>query len=335
MKFTKFGKVLMALAIAGAAYTPVIEKSYADTEVSMADYVSKYNDLKKLVGEANKLKTSYKYINSSAYSKQNLDNGLAKAQASLDKYKQATEEPAALSEISNSANYLREAMNQLDGKKTDSSELTTLVLDDSEFVKTDAYKNASEALKSAYTSAYSHARQLLLKDADKLSYVDTNVAIAELKDARKNIEDAYAPSYAKAELKEEIKKSNDLRNKRNSYTKASFDSFIAALKLAETSIEDKSSAKTATEYKELKDSLVKAREALVEKNNDKVEEQIARLKEAIDTNQISVEAGQFLLDSAPKQVEHVKDKLVSLIEKSKKDIDKANKMIKTLRGIKG
>lgn len=337
MKKNKMVKTMLALALVGAVYGPNITSSYATTteEVSMADYVKKYNDLKDLVSEAEKLKTSYKYINSSAYTKQNLDNGLARAQASLDKYKQATDEPAALNEIYTSYEYLRESMNQLNGDKTDASGLTTLVLDDSEFVKTDAYKNANQDLKSAYTTAYSKARQLLLVDSEKLNALEVSEAKKDLEKARKDIEDAYAPAVAKDELKEEIKKSSDLRNKADDYTKASFDSFTAALKLAETSIEDKSSKKTATEYKELKDSLAKAREALVKKNSDKIADQIKRLEEAIETNQISVEAGQFLLDSAPKQVEPVKDKLVSLIEKSRKDIDKAKKMIKTLKGIKG
>ena len=284
MKNNKFIKIGLALALATTALGPAIEEGYASeaTNTTYDKYLENYNSLKNTIDEAKKVKNTYKYINASPYYRQNVDARLKNAEDALAKAPANTADSNY--EVILASSYLKTAINDLNGQKADLGELNKLVEDDTKFVATDAYKNAPAKLKNAYISAIQKARPYynLSEEGQDKSNIDK--LTADLKKAREDIKNSHAPNQAKASLKEEIKKASEFRNKANDYTKASFDSFKSALRLAETAVEDKSNIKTAAEYKEIEDSLRTAREALVEKEvkNEALEGQIKKLEEAVE-----------------------------------------------------
>lgn len=344
MKKNNLKKAMLALMIASAAIVPSIKESHATTTTSTSVdmgtiYFNTLADLRKSIENAKVLKNKYQYLNAGTYYQQNFDNRLKSAEdlektlpaysTDVDKYEKIKDAKA----------YLDQAIKDLDGKKVSTEDLDKLVKDDTNFMNSDAYKNAKSTEKTAYINAFNEARSFLLLNTDneKISSSKLYTLTKNLEDARNKITNDYAPIANKDALKAEIKTSSALRTEADKYTKASFDAFISALRLAETSVEDKSSKKTAAEYKELTEALKTAREALVKvnKRSGAYESLIKNLEEAIKRNKIAISSAEFLLAKAPKQVAPVKGKLESLLKKSKADIEKAEKKLNELNGIKG
>ena len=70
-----------------------------------------------------------------------------------------------------------------------------------------------------------------------------------------------------------------------------------------------------------------------EAKKKEIKKHINRLKEAVAENKISVKAGEFLLEKAPKQIAPVKDKLTMLINNAKGIIEKSEKVLTKLEGL--
>lgn len=340
MKKNNATKILFALALATAVVGPKIETTYAAETVTLEkDYKSVYEDLEAAIKKANELRDTYKYINASPYLKIRFDYAITNAEdliKGLDKNKAS--ETSRLNMYSAMGD-LRINSDALNGEKTSIKELEELLNANEDFTKSYAFKYASKSEKDAYVDAYNEAYKFYLYNAD-----DENVSLAKVKAvtdkiklAKNVITKTYAPLESKQALKDEIAVASQLRNDGSKYTQKSFDSFISALRLAETSVEDKSNIKTAEEYKELAATLKAARLALVKKDElDKDKKlQIKRLEEAKEKNKTSIEAARLLLDIAPEKVKDVKGQLLQLIKESEELVEMADKVINELKGIKG
>lgn len=340
MKKNNATKILLALALATAVVGPKIETSYATETVTLEkDYKSVYEDLEAAIKKANEVRNTYKYINASPYIKIRFDYAITNAEdliKSLDKNKAS--EKARLNMYSAMGD-LRINSDALNGEKTSIKELEELLNANGDFTKSYAFKYASQSEKDAYLDAYNEAYKFYLYNADdeNVSLTKVKAVTDKIKLAKNVITKTYAPLESKQALKDEIAVASQLRNDGSKYTTKSFDSFISALRLAETSVEDKSNIKTAEEYKELAATLKAARLALVKKDElDKDKKlQIKRLEEAKEKNKTSIEAARLLLDIAPEKVKDVKGELLKLIKESEELVEMADKVINELKGIKG
>lgn len=340
MKKNNATKILLALALATAVVGPKIETSYATETVTLEkDYKSVYEDLEAAIKKANEVRNTYKYINASPYIKIRFDYAITNAEdliKSLDKNKAS--EKARLNMYSAMGD-LRINSDALNGEKTSIKELEELLNANEDFTKSYAFKYASQSEKDAYLDAYNEAYRFYLYNADdeNVSQRKVKAVTDKIKLAKNVITKTYAPLESKQALKDEIAVASQLRNDGSKYTQKSFDSFISALRLAETSVEDKSNIKTAEEYKELTETLKAARLALVKKDElDKDKKlQIKRLEEAKEKNKTSIEAARLLLDIAPEKVKDVKGQLLQLIKESEELVEMADKVINELKGIKG
>lgn len=340
MKKNNATKILLALALATAVVGPKIETTYAVETVTLEkDYKSVYEDLEAAIKKANEVRNTYKYINASPYIKIRFDYAITNAEdliKSLDKNKAS--EKARLNMYSAMGD-LRINSDALNGEKTSIKELEELLNANEDFTKSYAFKYASQSEKDAYLDAYNEAYKFYLYNADdeNVSLTKVKAVTDKIKLAKNVITKTYAPLESKQALKDEIAVASQLRNDGSKYTSKSFDSFISALRLAETSVEDKSNIKTAEEYKELAATLKAARLALIKKDeldNDK-KLQIKRLEEAKEKNKTSIEAARLLLDIAPEKVKDVKGELLKLIKESEELVEMADKVINELKGIKG
>lgn len=341
MKKTNIKKVLLALALATAVVGPAVDKAYATDSVEIdLEYIKIYNELKLALKKAKEEKASYKYLNGSYVSQKGLDAAISDAEELLGKINSSTGIQKTRIAILNATTNLNEAMARLDGNKASIKELKELLDDNRAFTESSSFIYATKAEKDAYVKAYEEANSFVIYygyDESKLSEAKVAALVKNLKDARMAITKAYEPLENKLALKEEIALASKLRNDGDKYTKKSFDTFLAALKLAETSVEDKAKMKTAAEYKEITETLKSARLALVkneEIDKDK-QRQIKRLEEAKQKNKTSVEAARLLLDIAPEKVKDVKGQLLKLIKESEDLVKMADKLINDLKGIKG
>lgn len=340
MKKNNATKILLALALATAVVGSKIETTYATETVTLEkDYKSVYEDLEAAIKKANEVRNTYKYINASPYIKIRFDYAITNAEdliKSLDKNKAS--EKARLNMYSAMGD-LRINSDALNGEKTSIKELEELLNANEDFTKSYAFKYASQSEKDAYLDAYNEAYKFYLYNADdeNVSLTKVKAVTDKIKLAKNVITKTYAPLESKQALKDEIAVASQLRNDGSKYTQKSFDSFISALRLAETSVEDKSNIKTAEEYKELAATLKAARLALVKKDElDKDKKlQIKRLEEAKEKNKTSIEAARLLLDIAPEKVKDVKGELLKLIKESEELVEMADKVINELKGIKG
>lgn len=340
MKKNNFKKVLLVLALATAVVGPNFETTYAADKVEVdVKYHDTYTQFEKTLKDARDAKASYKYLNGSYLSQKGLDAAIKDAEVyegKVDKYKGTDE--ARLNLITATTN-LKAAIDALNGSKTSTKELGELVGANDDFINSFVFKLANKKEKDAYLDAYDKAYRTYLynKDGESISKAKVDGIVKNLKTAKEAITKTYAPLASKQVLKDEISLANSLRNDRDKYTKKSFDSFLSALRLAETSVEDKSNIKTAEEYKELTNTLKSAREALVEKTSEdeKTKDQIKKLEEAKQNNKTSTAAARLLLEIAPEKVKDVKGELLKLINESEELIKMADKLINELKGIKG
>lgn len=338
MKNNNFKKVLLAAAIAATVFGPKVEKVFAtETTSSSLSYYDAYINLEKTINEAIKLKESNIYKNARDFYQKALDSKIIESKAVLEKSALSILNDATKLNLIKSAGDLKLAMDALDGEKASIKELNELVNANAEFVKSLAFTTATEAQREDYLKAYNKAYKFVIMNAnnDNINKILADSYYKELKDKKEVITNAYAPF--KVLLKEEIAISAKLRNDASKYTKKSFDSFLSALRIAETSVEDKASTKTAVEYKELTDALKSARLALVENKveDEKVKLQRKRLEKSLEENRIAVKAAKLLLDITPEKVKPVKAELVKLIKNSEALAVKAEEALKKLDGIKG
>ena len=63
------------------------------------------------------------------------------------------------------------------------------------------------------------------------------------------------------------------------------------------------------------------------KNKELTKEQREKLEQSISENKTQISAVKFLFETAPKKVEKVKDKLLALMDKSEKLIQKAEALL--------
>ena len=338
MKNNNFKKVLLAAAIAATVFGPKVEKVFAtETTSSSLSYYDAYINLEKTINEAIKLKESNIYKNARDFYQKALDSKIIESKAVLEKSALSILNDATKLNLIKSAGDLKLAMDALDGEKASIKELNELVNANAEFVKSLAFTTATEAQREDYLKAYNKAYKFVIMNAnnDNINKILADSYYKELKDKKEVITKAYAPF--KVLLKEEIAISAKLRNDASKYTKKSFDSFLSALRIAETSVEDKATTKTAVEYKELTDALKSARLALVENKveDEKVKLQRKRLEKSLEENRIAVKAAKLLLDITPEKVKPVKAELVKLIKNSEALAVKAEEALKKLDGIKG
>lgn len=334
-------KLMLALALAAVAVGGSVEKSYAtETQSQQANYYEIYDIFQKALADARAIKSNYKYLNANYSNQRVLNNALSEAEMLNEKVSRYVVSDTAKINMSMATTDIKFALSLLNGEKASLKPIKEIIDKHEEFIDSASFKNASEKTKKEYLDLYYKAnRYYVLNRADESgvekSLVDSYAY--NLKKAKAAIDDAYAPIANKTTLKEEIELANKLRNDADKYTKESFDTFKAALRLAETSIEDKSNIKTAAEYKEIADTLRSARLSLVEVKvkNEKLEELIKKLEKAINKNKIAVESGQTLLKIAPKTVAPVKDKLIKLIKDANETIEKSEAYLNELKGIKG
>lgn len=339
MKNNNFKKVMLAAALAATVFGPKVEKAFATETVLSTGYYDAYINLEKTINEAIKLKSSYKYINARDFYQRTFDGQIKEAKEVLNRSALNILSDTTKLNLLKATGDLKLAMDALDGEKVSIKELKELVGANDEFVKSFAFTAATKTQREAYLKAYNKAYEFVIMNGsdDNINKILADSYYKELKDKKEVITKAYAPFENKVLLKEEIAISAKLRNDASKYTKKSFDSFLSALRIAETSVEDKASTKTAVEYKELADALKSARLALVE---NKVEDestklQRQRLQKSLEENRIAVKAAKLLLDITPEKVKPVKAELVKLIENSEALAVKAEEALKKLDGIKG
>lgn len=340
MKKNNIKKIVVAVALAATVFGPKVEKVFAtETNSSSLSYYDAYINLEKTIDEAVKLKDSYKYVNARDFHKRALDNQIIESKAVLEKSALSILNDATKLNLIMSTSDLKLAMDALDGEKASIKELNELVNANAEFVKSFAFTTATKAQREDYLKAYNKAYEfVIMNDSnDNVNKVLADSYYKELKDKKEVITKAYAPLENKVLLKEEIATSAKLRNDASKYTKKSFDSFLSALRLAETSVEDKATTKTAVEYKELTDALKSARLALVENKveDEKIKLQRKRLEKSLEENRIAVKAAKLLLDVAPEKVASVKPDLLKLIKNSEALAIKAQAALDELNGVKG
>ncbi|WP_296115058.1 hypothetical protein [uncultured Anaerococcus sp.] len=340
MKNKNIKKLILALALASTTLGPTIDKAYATETTSLSEYEEVYENFTQAIEDAKAVKNSYKYINADDYYKKKLDDALAGAEQVKENISPNTVSDDAKINMATSTTYIKFAITDLNGEKASVGELKDLIESHNDFLASDAYKNATIKQKEAYLDAHDKAdrvRTIYNYDEESLSKTMVDSYTKDLREAKANIAESYAPVEIKAILKEEIEKASPLRDKGVSYTQKSFDTFMSALRLAETSVEDKSNIKSATEYKEIAETLKSARLALVEvkMSDEKLEAVIKKLEEAIDTNKIAIKSGQTLLEIAPKQVAPVKDKLIKIMEDAREVIEKSEAYLEKIKGIRG
>lgn len=340
MKKNNIKKIVVAVALAATVFGPKVEKVFAtETTSSSLSYYDAYINLEKTIDEAVKLKSSYKYINARDFYQRTFDGQIKEAKEVLNRSALNILSDTTKLNLLKATGDLKLAMDALDGEKVSIKELKELVGANDEFVKSFAFTAATKTQREAYLKAYNKAYEFVIMNGsdDNINKILADSYYKELKDKKEVITKAYAPFENKVLLKEEIAISAKLRNDASKYTKKSFDSFLSALRIAETSVEDKASTKTAVEYKELADALKSARLALVE---NKVEDestklQRQRLQKSLEENRIAVKAAKLLLDITPEKVKPVKAELVKLIKNSEALAVKAEEALKKLDGIKG
>ena len=291
------------------------------------------------------MKESYRYVNARDFYQRALDRQIRESEDVLNQaYRNIALDRNLANETSRlilvkSTGDLKLAMDALDGKKASISELKELVNANADFIKSYAFTTATKTEREEYLNAYNKAYQFVViyGSDDNINKTLADSYYKELKEKKEAITKAYEPIENKVLLKEEIAISAKLRNDASKYTKKSFESFLSALRLAETSVEDKASKKTALEYKELTDSLRTARLALVENKveDDFTKAQRQRLQKSLEENRIAVKAAKLLLDVSPEKVKSVKADLLKLIENSEALAIKAEAALKKLDGIKG
>ncbi|EEI85925.1 hypothetical protein HMPREF0072_1549 [Anaerococcus lactolyticus ATCC 51172] len=339
MKKNNLTKAILAMALASAVFAPSVKKSFAtDTFYSDYLYESSYlesrRELYKTISDAKEIKNKDRYINASTSVKDSFNVWFKYAE---DAYKQAPEYSSLSSEkdkLTRATQYLKEAMKALDGKKSSITDLKDLLDKHTDFTTSSSYLYATQKQKDAYLDAYNKAYRYYYYET--YNTVLSEYYTKELKEKRAAIENAYLNERKKV-VKDEIDLSEPFRKNSEKYTKKSFDTFLSALKLAETSVEDKSNIKTEAEYKQIAATLKSAREALVEVKvkNEELEKYIEKLQTAVDNNKIAVKSGETLLEIAPKQVAPVKGKLINLIKNAKSVIEKSEAVLAKLKGIKG
>ena len=340
MKNNNFNKILLALALASAAFVPSMEKSYAVESSELADYDRVYIEFNNTLTKAKEVKNSYKYINASYYYQRGLNSAIDEAELVKKNVRRYDVNSSSKISMATATTELKFSMEQLNGEKASTADLKALIDANSEFIKSSAYLFATEKQKEAYLDSYQKAYRFYVlygEDNANVSADKVNSYKKDLEEKKAIITNAYAPYENKQLLREEITLASPLRNDADKYTKKSFDSFMSALRLAETSVEDKSNIKTAAEYKEIAETLKAARLALVkvEVKDERLERNIARLKEAVNRNKVAVKSAEFLLESAPKQVAPVKDKLLKLLADAKETIEKSEAYLDKIRNIKG
>lgn len=340
MKKNNATKILLALALATAVVGPKIETTYAvETSAEEKAFKEAYEEFEAAIKNAKEVRNTYKYINATDYLKRGLDRSITNAEDFIKSIDKNKVEGYTRLNMYSGMNDLRLHIDALNGEKTSIKELEELLNANEDFTKSYAFKYASQSEKDAYLDAYNEAYKFYLYNADdeNISLTKVKAVTDKIKLAKNVITKTYAPLESKQALKDEIAVASQLRNDGSKYTTKSFDSFISALRLAETSVEDKSNIKTAEEYKELAATLKAARLALVKKDElDKDKKlQIKRLEEAKEKNKTSIEAARLLLDIAPEKVKDVKGELLKLIKESEELVEMADKVINELKGIKG
>ena len=334
-------KLMLALALAAVAVGGSVEKSYAtETQSQQANYYEIYDNFQKALADARAIQSKYQYINADYSNQRILNNALSEAEVLNTKVSRYVISDTAKINMSIATSDIKFAISLLNGEKATLADLKNLLDKHSAFIESQAFKDATTKAQRAYMDAYNEANSyytLNRYEEDSISKAKVDSITYTLKAKKADIDDAYAQVANKEILKEEIALASKLRNDGDKYTKKSFDTFKAALRLAETSIEDKSNIKTAAEYKEIADTLRSARLSLVEVKvkNEKLEELIKKLEKAINKNKIAVESGQTLLKIAPKTVAPVKDKLINLIKVANETIEKSEAYLNELKGIKG
>ena len=341
MKNNNIKKVMLALALAAVAVGPTVGESFATESTSQeSNYYEVYDNFQKAISDAKAIKNNYKYINADYSNQRVLDNALSEAELLNSKVKRTVISDEAKTNMAIATGDIRFALSLLNGEKATLAGIKELLDSHQEFIDGSAFKNATKKDQQKYLDAYNLANSYNILNRYDESAVSKSTVFKltmDLKDSKETIENAYAPTAYKEILKEEIALADELRNDTDKYTEKSFETFKSALRLAETSIEDKSSQKTAAEYKEIADTLRSARLALVKKQakNEKLDELIAKLEKAIDNNKIAIKSGETLLEIAPKTVAPVKGKLLKLIKDAKETIEKSEQYLNELKGIKG
>lgn len=340
MKKTNIKKAILALVLATAVVGPSIEKAFAsDVEVDL-EYYNIYSDFESMLKKAKEARDSYKYKNASYLSQKGLDAAIADADLLKKSVGRYSGNQMARINILTATTNLKAAVDGLNGQKASLKELKELLDKHLEFTDSVSFIYATKEEKDAYMKAYNEANRFVIYygyNEDSLSGSTIAGYVKKLKDARNEITKTYEPLENRQVLREEIALSTQLRNDSEKYTKKSFDTFLSALRLAETSVEDKAKIKTSQEYKELAATLKAARLALVEKNelSKEKKEQIRKLEEAIERNNVAVKAVNLLFDIAPKKVEPIKGQLLKLLKESQDLIKASEKVLAELKGIKG
>lgn len=346
MKKNNIKKVILAAALVAGVFGPQVEKAYATTTITVSqEFFDAYEGLKNTIAKAKELKSSYRYVNAQDFYQRGLDRQIRESEDLFNTvYRKITSDKNLANEsnrlnLVKSTGDLKLAMDALDGKKASISELKALVDANADFVKSYAFTTATKTERENYLNAYNKAYQFVViyGNDDNINKTLADSYYKELKEKKEAITKAYEPIENKVLLKEEIAISAKLRNDASKYTKKSFDSFLSALRLAETSVEDKATTKTAVEYKELTEALRSARLALVENKveDDFTKAQRQRLQKSLEENRIAVKAAKLLLDVSPEKVKSVKADLLKLIDNSEALAIKAEAALKKLDGIKG
>lgn len=341
MKNNNIKKVMLALALAAVAVGPNIEKSHAaESEVYQTNYYEIYDNFQKALADAKAIQSKYQYINADYSNQRILNNALSEAEILNRKVSRYVISDTAKNNMAIATSDIKFALSLLNGQKATLTDLKDLLDKHAAFIDSQAFKDATAKAQRAYLDAYNEANSyytLNRYEENSISKTKVDSLTYTLKAKKADIDDAYAQVANKEILKEEIALASKLRNDGDKYTEKSFETFKAALRLAETSVEDKSTKRTGAEYKEIAETLKSARLGLVEKEakNERIEELKNKLKIAINKNKVAVQSAEFLLENAPKQVAPVKDKLTRILKDAKETIRKSEEVLDKLNGIKG
>lgn len=224
----------------------------------------------------------------------------------------------------------------LNGKVVDKTDLFNLSQQDLEFKSSAAYKNASDEQKNEYDAAITEANRVIgLGNA--VTNVEYKEALDNLVAARDSIVKSQTVESTKQSLADEIKLAEELRADKDLYTAESFAKLEKAITAAHTTINTANA--TLEQYQAQLNALQSAKANLKKiptTDQAELEEQLARLKEALRKNEIAVESANFLIENTPNTIKNVRYKLDALVVRANAAAAKARVYIAEIEeNIKG
>ena len=329
--------------------TPSVKTSFAaDTSVSeneletiKKEYESVYIATIKKYENLLKAKYDQKYINEKDPDKKYLfDKSLTILKETLDSYSPGnvnseSEYQTAISKIRSNLTYAEAKYKDLSGVVADTSKLSSLVNDTSNFTASFAYKNASQSQRDAFDEAYANAEKIL-ENSLRVSQEECDQAFHTLYNIYNKIEKAESEriNNAKEALEAEIKEAGKVD--KASYTEKSYLVFKKALVAAQTTANSTNSTKE--QYQTSLDALKAAKDSLVKVDSEKDKELkalVVELRNSLVEHKIQAQALRYLLETKPKTIQSVKPKLEQLLKESDALVKETQQFLDEVENVQG